>query len=720
MSSGASAWLLGFSGAASGAGPEFVEDLAAAFGVAAVTILICRRLGVSAVLGYLVAGLIVGPYLPVPLFADAVRVTALSELGVVLVMFGIGLEFSVGKLVRAIPKVGAITLVEVSAMMWLGFLVGRSFGFSTIGAVFMGACLAISSTMVVARAFAENSVDEELGELVFGMLVVQDLVAVVLVAVLTAVASGAGVETDELVMTLVRLLGFLAVMVVGGLLVVPRLVRRVGGMKHTETLLVVAVGLCFVLAALASRAGYSVALGAFLAGSLVAESGEHHRVEALVRPVRDLFAAVFFVSVGMLVDPRVLLSSWPQIIATTAVVVFGQLVVVSIAGFLSGQGLERAVRAGLCLGQVGEFSFIIAAIGIAGGVVDPTLLPTVVAVAALTALVTPVLVQRSTAIASWIDARLPRRLQTVVGLYQSWFESIRSAQTVNPTRLRRAIRAMIVDSIMLVAIVIAGALVHDETVGGLERLGLGPRAASIATDVVLAIACVPFLVGLVRSIRIFGLELALMALPATTDGAVDLGQAPRRMLAVGLQLAAVLLVGLPLLALTAPFLPPWLGVPALAVGLGILALLFWRTADNLQGHVRAGAQVVAELLRAGAGTPAELGAHVQSMLPGMGEVTPLVMTEELPSCGKTLAELDLRGRTGATVLAIERSEGPRIVPSGSEPLQPGDVLAIAGSHDAVVRALELLSRGPDAIARDGARAADEVEGGPPSAPDPRP
>jgi CPA2 family monovalent cation:H+ antiporter-2 len=461
----------------------------------------------------------------------------------------------------------------------------------------------------------------------------------------------------------------------------------------------------------AARAGYSVALGAFLAGSLVAESGEHHRVEALVRPVRDLFAAVFFVSVGMLVDPFVVLRAWPQILLVTAVVLVGQFVVVAVAAFLAGQGLHRAVRAGLCLGQIGEFSFIIAGIGIAGGVVDATLLPIIVAVAALTALTTPVLVERSDNIAAWLDARLPRRLQTVASLYQSWVESIRTTRTAAHTRLRRAVRAMIVDGVLLIALVIAGALVRDEAIGWIEQLGLGAWWANVIADGVVALACVPFVVGIVRSVRIFGSELALAALPAAAEGEIDLGQAPRRVLAVGLQLAAVLLVGLPLLAITAPFLPTWLGAPALAGGLGVLALLFWRTADNLQGHVRAGAQVVAELLRAGVGSPSELGAQVQSVLPGMGEVTPFVLQADLPSCGKTLAELDLRGRTGATVLAIERRDGPRIVPSGSEPLQPGDLLALAGSREAITRALALLCRGPeraedapDAVTRYGSRA----------------
>ncbi len=676
--------------------PVVVEDLAVALGVAAITSVICRGLGASTVLGYLLAGVIVGPYLAIPIFADTERIKDLSELGVVLVMFAIGLEFSIGRLLRAIPRAGLVALAQISLMMWLGVAIGSGFGWSTIPSLFLGACLAISSTMVVARALADNPVDADLSDLVYGVLVIQDLAAVVLVAILTAVASGAGVHPDELVITVARLFGFLALMVTLGLLIVPRLVRRIGRLRHAESMLVATVGLCFVLALIAARSGYSVALGAFLAGTLVAESGEQELVETLVQPLRDLFAAVFFVSVGMLVDPLAIVSAWPRVLLVAGVVIGGQLLVVSIAAFLSGRGLRHSIQAGFGLGQIGEFSFIIAGIGAASGVVDTSLMPVIVAAAAITAMTTPVLLQRSAAIAAWVDRKLPERLQTIVTLYDTWIASIRAQRAAkSSTRVRRAIRAMVIDVVGVAVIVVASALTRDSIV----ELAAGIELEPWITDALLAALtlalCIPFILGLLRNAGIIGSELASSALPDAPAGAVDRGQAPRRVLAIALRLGVVAIAGLTLLASTGPFLPGWLGAPALGVTLGVLALFVWRSADNLQGHVRAGAEVVAELLRTQSSTPGELGAHVQAVLPGLGEVDSLHVTEDLPCCGRTLAEIDLRGRTGATVLAIDRADGPRIVPSASEPLKAGDTLALAGSREAVDRAIALLSGAPE-------------------------
>jgi CPA2 family monovalent cation:H+ antiporter-2 len=245
--------------------------------------------------------------------------------------------------------------------------------------------------------------------------------------------------------------------------------------------------------------------------------------------------------------------------------------------------------------------------------------------------------------------------------------------------------------VVIAALVIGSALVRDEAIAAGIDLGLAVRDAEIAVGAATLLLCAPFVVGVLRNARVIGVELATAALPQAPEDGLDLGQAPRRMLAVALQLAALLLATLPLLAVTGAFLPAWLGAPALVLTLAVVAFGFWRTANNLQGHVRAGAEVVAELLRTPQGNQTELSAHVQAVLPGLGEVTSLTVTEASPCCGRTLTELDLRGRTGATVLAIDRREGARVVPSGTEPLRPGDRLALAGSHDAVGRAVALLS-----------------------------
>ena len=288
----------------------FLVALSIVLGVAAVTTVLFQRLRQPVVLGYILAGFIIGPNVPVPLVADRQVIQTLSELGVILLMFSLGLEFSLGKLVRLGPSAGLTALLQSSLMIWLGFVTGRLFGWSTIESLFVGAIIAISSTTIIAKAFDEQRVQGSLRELVVGVLIIEDLIAILLMATLTAIASGAGLSAAEMALTTGRLLLFLLGLVAIGLLVVPRTVRAIQRLGRPETTLVASVGFCFAIALLAHEFGYSVALGAFIAGSLIAESGQQQEIEHLVAPVRDLFAAIFFVSVGVLIDPALIARHW--------------------------------------------------------------------------------------------------------------------------------------------------------------------------------------------------------------------------------------------------------------------------------------------------------------------------------------------------------------------------------------------------------------------------
>src|SRR5882672_11801797 len=276
------------------ASQTILEDLAMVLCVAAVTTVIFQKIRQPVVVGYLIAGLIVGPYVPFPLLADEKRIHTLSELGVILLMFALGLEFSVRKLIRLGPTSGFITALQVGFMIWLGYVCGRALGWTPLESIFTGAILSISSTTIVAKAYDETPVPARLRELAFGVLLAEDLTAVVELAVLTTLASGAAVSAPMMTITIARLILFLVAFVGIGFFVVPPLVRMVVKVNRPETTLVASVGICFGFALLAEHAGYSVALGAFLAGSLVAESGESAQIEHLVAPVRDIFGAVFF------------------------------------------------------------------------------------------------------------------------------------------------------------------------------------------------------------------------------------------------------------------------------------------------------------------------------------------------------------------------------------------------------------------------------------------
>jgi CPA2 family monovalent cation:H+ antiporter-2 len=681
--------------------PAFVEDLAVVLCVAALISVLFRVLRQNVVLGYLAAGLLVGPYVPIPVFADPERIHALSQLGVILVMFGIGLEFSIAKLVSALPRAGVTALIQLGAMTWIGIAIGRLLGWSAVESVFLGAALSISSTMVVVRAFAERSVERRVQRLVLSVLVLQDLAAILLLAALTTVASGSGLESEGLGRTALRLVGFLVAFVAIGLALVPRMFRAIHRLANEETLLVAAVGLGFALALAAERAGFSLALGAFLAGSLVAGSGHARRIEALVRPVRDIFAAVFFVAIGMIVDPAAVLAVLPLALLLSLVVVLGQLLTVSLGAVLSGQGLRRSVVAGLSLGQIGEFSFIIAAIGHEAGIVGETFFPTIVATAMITTFATPHLVGAADRIASRIEHALPGRVQTAVSLYGSWLEQMRTRRGKRP-RLRRILIALVLDVTLVIAIVVLAASLEREAAQALTRLiGLPEAIADVAVWIFAAVLCVPFVLGIVRLVNALGSLLAFAALPEAAAGATDLAAAPRRVLLVLLRIGLALAIALPLLAITQPFLPPGLGAPVLLATLGVLAVALWRRAADLEGHVRAGAEVVVEaLLHQGGGGEATgemvgAGSRIDDaaeLLPGIGELAQVTIAEGSPACGRTLAQLDVRGKTGATVLAIRRGEGGILVPTGAEPLQAGDVLALAGGHDAVAGAVRLLSQ----------------------------
>ncbi len=687
--------------------PDFLANLAVVLGVAAVTTMLFQRLRQPVVLGYLLAGLIVGPHLPVPVAANEPLVHTLSELGVILLMFALGLEFSLRKLVRVAPTAGLVALIECSAMVWLGYVLGRAFGWTGYESIFTGALVAISSTTILVKAFAEIGIKGKITEIVFGIVIVEDLVAVLLLAILTAAASGAGLSAGALLKTVARLAGFLVAFVAIGLMLVPRIMRAVVRLDRNETTLVASVGLCFTLALVARALGYSVAMGAFLAGALVSESGEGDKIRHLVEPVRDVFAAIFFVSVGMLIEPREVLHHAGAVLALTAVVLTGKLVGVSVGSFLAGNGIRTSIQAGLSLAQIGEFSFIIVGVGTSLGVVRGFLYPVAVAVSALTTLTAPWLIRAAGPVAAGIDRRLPRALQTYATLYGSWVDELRTAPPVRSegARIRRSVLLLVVD-VAVIGGVVVGASIGSKHAIIVARAwhGAGPAVAKV---VILAAACallLPFVLGAIRTSRALAQVLARRALPLGGAG-VDLSEAPRRALVVGIQLTILLATGLPLVALTQPFVPSIPGPLLLAPLVLALAILVWQSAGNLHGHVRAGIEIITQALAAEArsnsgdeqgGGEAEKALELDSarMLPGIGAPRAVKLEEGAASLGHTLKGLNLRGLTGATVLAINRS-GVRggaeiLVPTGDEQLRANDTLVIAGSAEATRAAIELL------------------------------
>ena len=669
---------------------HLVLDLALVLCTAALVTVVFHRLHLPVILGYLLAGVLVSPHLHLTPSVDERTVQSLADLGVILLMFSLGLGFTLQKLARAASTGGIVAPLEMAATFCLGFLAALLLGYQGLGPVFAGAVFSISSTMVVAKTFEELRVRDEVATRAYGILVFEDLVAIALLAGLTAVASGSAFSAGLLWGTMGRLGLFLGVLLVGGLFLVPRGARAVVRLRHPETIVVAAAGFAFALAVLARSSGFSVALGAFLAGALVAESGAGRIVQDAIRPLRDLFAAIFFVAVGMLVDPAAVLRAWPAVLLFTLVVAVGKLAGVTAGTVLTGATVRTSVRTALALTQIGEFSFILAGVGVATGAAPPELLAVAVAVSVITAGATPPLVRRSEALALWVDRRLPKPLQTWAGLYGSWLEGLRGERG-GRRPLRREVRVLLVDAAVLAAIVITGALSRSWAVAALMRgLGLSARAAGFVVILLILGATFPFLLGLVDNARRLARRLAEQALAPRTTG-LDTARSPRTALQRSLEVLIVLLLTAPLVAVTLPFVPVYGGLGVLGMVLLAGIVVIWRSASDLRGHVRATAEVVAEALakqRAGAGN--ETMELVRLTLPGIGAPTSCGVPEGSPAVGRSLKELNLRGRTGATVVALLRGDLRIPFPDAEARLAAGDLVALAGTRTAIESARLLI------------------------------
>ena len=653
--------------------------------VAAITTVIFQKIRQPVVVGYLLAGIIVGPHVTIiPLLADSGRIHTLSELGVILLMFALGLEFSVRKLLRLGPTSGFITALQVGFMIWLGYVCGRALGWTQLESIFTGALLSISSTTIVAKAYDETPVPARLRELAFGVLLAEDLTAVVELAVLTTLASGASVSASMMTVTIARLILFLVAFVGIGFLLVPPLVRMVVRVDRPETTLVASIGICFAFALLAEHAGYSVALGAFLAGSLVAESGESAQIEHLVAPVRDIFGAVFFVSVGMMIDPQLISEHWIALVVLTLAVIGGKIFGVTFASVLSGVGTRTSIEAGMSLAQIGEFSFIIAGAGLKSGATREFLYTLAVAVSAITTFLTPYMIRSSAPCADFVARHLPRPLKVLESLYDSWFERIRQAAASGEDS--RSIGWPIA-TIVSSAILLASILIINERdpfdlttmVANMEHLSY--FSAGLFVDAFALILCAAPAAGLYFGSRRLASALASRAFP---DLSGDEMSAENAMIEL-LHITILLVAAVPLLAIVQPFMEPVEGIGIIVITIVLMTIVVARNARKIQDQMPKAARLIAAALR---GSPAQSGSYE---VPGIGRVTPVSVAPSSGGVGKRLSEIDLHNQSGAVVVAIGRDGSEIIVPTGEEVLRAGDVLELAGSSDAVASAIRLLN-----------------------------
>jgi CPA2 family monovalent cation:H+ antiporter-2 len=435
--------------------PQLISDLALILCSAGVVTLLFKKLNQPLVLGYIIAGLLVGPNFNLfPTISEIDSIQIWAEIGVIFLLFSLGLEFSFKKLV----KVGSTALItglfEITAMLLIGYFAGQLLGWSKMDSLFLGGIIAISSTTIIFRAFDELGLkSKKFAGIVIGVLVIEDLVAVLLMVLLSTVSVSRKFEGEEMIASVLKLVFFLVLWFLAGIFILPSFLKRAAKTISDETMLIIAIALCLLMVVLAAGVGFSAALGAFIMGSILAETVQAERIEHLIKSVKDLFGAVFFVSVGMLINPGILLEYAGPVLILTLAVMLGKTIMVSAGALISGQPLKQSVQAGTSMSQIGEFSFIIATLGITLKVTSDFLYPIAVGVSVITTFCTPYMMKLAEPLYKWIERVLPEKWLHSLNRYSTGAQHI-NAESHWKNVLQSFIQIVIINSVVIIGIVL--------------------------------------------------------------------------------------------------------------------------------------------------------------------------------------------------------------------------------------------------------------------------
>lgn len=669
-------------------GATFLQDLAIVMMAAALVTVLFHKLRLPVVLGYILAGVLIGPHvLAYPLISDETTIKTLAELGIVFLMFSLGLEFSF----RRLRKVGTTALItaplEILLMILVGYEVGQWFGWTRMDSLFLGAMISISSTTIIVKALQESRLTKEpFAQIIFGILIVEDLLAIVLLALLSGLAMTGGLQAGQVADTLGRLGIFLVVAVVLGLLLVPRLLGWVTKFRSNEVLLVTVLGLCFGVSLLALKLGYSVALGAFIIGAVVAEAREIGRIEILVSSLRDLFCAVFFVAIGLLIEPKLLAEHWAPIVVITLAVVIGKSVACAFGAFVAGNDNWTSMRVGNGLGQIGEFSFIIAALGLQLKVTSDFLYPIAVAVSVITAFLTPVRLNQSDNLVAWWSRHAPRALTNYLDLYTEWLGRFRANR--KPGLVGRMVRKwfwqMGLNVVLTAGVFIVAAFLGQRKPAWLPKLPGGDIGLNAFLWLGATVLALPLLIANFRKLQALGLLVAEVSVRAEAAG--ERTASIRTVIAQGIPLAGAVGLGLLVLVLSSPLLPP---LEVLLVLLLVVALVMWAW---WRAFVRWYSKAQVALIETFESPPPARPESTTQFFRLLSHAQLRVVLVDLgsPVVGKLIRELELRTRTGASIVGIERNGESHVNPGPDEEVRAGDKLLLLGSGDQLTQAAALF------------------------------
>jgi monovalent cation:H+ antiporter-2, CPA2 family len=668
-------------------GIDFIQDLAVILVAAGILGWACQRAGLSVVVGFIAAGILVGPHTPPFAFiTDSIRIETAAQVGIVFLMFSIGLRLSL----RRLRRLGLTLLIAVflaaGIVYYFSRLFGAVMGFGGTQSLFLAAMFMVSSSAIISKVLAETGVTHERsGQLAMGVTVLEDVVAIIMLTVLNSVVQFGGLgQGPRLTETLGMFGAFVVLAVVAGLLLVPWLLRRMSIAVEEELQTLGMAGLLFGLAMIAERAGYSLALGAFLLGTIVAETPHRHQIERTFGGMRDVFSAVFFVAIGMQIDVALLGGVWWLILAAGLFVLVARTTAVATGLVLIGRPLREAVQAGLLVTPIGEFSFIIAQIGVTALVVPPELYPLAVGVCLVTTLVAPILTRRAERISGWVLKHQPQWVEIGIRDYHDWLQRLQLQSKRNLLwQLSRKRFVQIGVGMMFVT----GLLIFSRQLFEVIRplLGLEGQVATVVFWVALTLIIIGPLIAIWRNIS----ALALLYAQVSTQGHPKAGRLAQ-LVEVGLKNAAIVMLYIWL----SSFLPAagggrWL-LPATLVAAALAVLLLrkrlvrWHSEmevslhDVLEGGDSRLQGSAAPWLR----TQAEWDLHVvECVLPDLADVQ-----------GKRISELDLRARFGCTVVGIERQGFMISLPPPETVLYPRDKVLLMGNSAQVEAGMKALGQ----------------------------
>jgi monovalent cation:H+ antiporter-2, CPA2 family len=655
--------------------PKLIADLALILITGAITTLIFRKIKQPLVLGYIIAGFLVGPHLSItPTVVDNGNIKTLAEIGVIFLLFSLGLEFSFKKLLRVGGAASITAFIEIAFITISGYFVARWMGWSFMDSLFLGGMLASSSTTIIIRAFDELGIKtKQYVRVVFGVLVVEDIVVILLMVLLSTMAVSKEFQGMELLFTVTKLLFFLALWFLTGIFLLPTFLKKAKKLLDEEALLILSIGLCLGMVVVATQVGFSAELGAFIMGSIMAETTSAEKVEHLIRPVKDLFGAVFFVSVGMMIDPAAIVEyRWP-VLWITLLTLFGKLFSTTLGALISGQPLKQSVQVGMSMAQIGEFAFIVATLGLSLGVISDFLFPVVVGASAVTTFTTPYMIRFSEPVYLFIQRILPQKIITRLNNYSSGTQHIQ-AESNWKVVIKSYVNIAITNGIVLLAIILISI---NFLIPFLDKNIVQPIIKSLVGLIITLGISAPFL-------------WALMAKKPNGTAYKELwlvskyNRGPLLMLEIGRNIIGLLLIGFWVNMFFNAKVALLIAVPIIILVLLLFSKRIQDFYQRIEGRFLSNLNARERLANERKNKLEEFQKQFNpksDLSPWDAHLIDLEVNPHAEYIGKTLSELAWREQYGINIAYIKRGEKLIYAPKRNNRLLPFDHVGIIASDD---------------------------------------